>query len=134
MNLNFATTFTVLPKHTNYMYPMIFGGSFFSEMDLCAASCVNRLLHDSECDSAVTHKFEGTFHAACECGDLVFLTAKITELRKKAVVVKVTAFRERRGKAGRDHVADANFVFVTKKDGKFHPHGLEMPDGSHEES
>jgi len=124
MNTEFETTFVVMPKHCNYMYPMIFGGAFFSEMDLCAASCVNRLLHDSECDSAVTHKFEGTFHAAAESGDLVFLRAKVIQLRKKAVVVKVTAYRERRAKTGQDFIADATFVFCTKKDGKFEHHGL----------
>lgn len=127
MNLKFDTNFTVMPKHCNYMYPMIFGGHFFSEMDLCAACCVNRLLHDSECDSAVTHKFEGTFHAAAENGDLVFLEAEVTELRTKAVVVSVKAYREKRANAGRDFVADAKFVFVTKKEGQYFPHGLKMP-------
>lgn len=127
MNLKFDTNFVVMPKHTNYMYPMIFGGHFFSEMDLCAASAVTRLLHDSVCDSAVTHKFEGTFHAAAESGDLVFLEAEITELRHKAVVVEVKAYREKRTHPGRDFVAQAKFVFVTRKDGKYHPHGLVMP-------
>lgn len=127
-NLKFETTFTVLPKHCNYMYPMIFGGAFFSELDLCAASAVSRLLHDSDCDSAVTHKFEGTFHAAAESGDIVFLQAEIVELRKKAIVIKVEAFRERRSTSGRDKVADARFVFVSKKGGNFHDHGLVMPN------
>lgn len=128
MNLRFDTSFVVMPSHCNYMAPMIFGGHFFSEMDLCAASAVTRLLHDSVCDSAVTHKFEGTFHAAAECGDLVFLESDITELRHKAVVVEVKAYREKRGKAGRDYVAQAKFVFVTRKDGQYHPHGLSLPE------
>src|SRR5258708_35733694 len=115
MNLLFDNSFVVMPKHCNYMYPMIFGGHFFSEMDLCAATCVTRLLHDSECDSAVTYKFEGTFHAACEAGDIVFLRAEIVELRRNAVVVNVKAHRERRPKGGKEHVADAKFVFVTRK-------------------
>ena len=132
MNTTFETTFVVMPKHCNYMYPMIFGGSFFSEMDLCAASCVNRLLHDSDCDSAVTHKFEGTFHAAAESGDLIFLLAEIVELRKKAVVVKVKAYREPRATAGRGFIAEGKFVFVTKKNGQFAHHGLslERADGA----
>lgn len=109
------------------MYPMIFGGHFFSEMDLCAACCVNRLLHDSECDSAVTHKFEGAFHAAAENGDLIFLEAEVTELRTKAVVVSVKAYREKRAKVGRDFIADAKFVFITKKEGQYSSHGLKMP-------
>lgn len=127
MNLMFETTFTVLPKHCNWMYPMIFGGAFFSELDLCAACCVNRLLHDSECDRAVTHKYEGTFHAAAECGDIIFLSAEVVELRHKAVVVQIKAYRERRAKPGQDFIAEARFVFVTKKGDDFHPHGLKLP-------
>lgn len=130
MNLSFDTTFTVLPKHCNYMYPMIFGGALFSELDLAAACCVNRLLHDSECDSAVTHKYEGTFHAAAEAGDIVFINAQIVELRRNAVVVQIVAHREQRAKAGKDKIADAKFVFVTKKSGVFHPHGLSLPQNS----
>lgn len=127
MNLKFSTTFTVMPKHCNYMYPMIFGGHFFSEMDLCAACCVNRLLHDSDCDSAVTHKFEGTFHNAAENGDLIFLDAEVVELRHKAVVVAVRAEGEKRAKSGRTLLATARFVFVTKKNGEYHYHGLQLP-------
>ena len=116
MNLNteFETTFTVLPKHTNYMYPLIFGGSFFSEIDLCAASCVNRFLHASEtCNSAVTHKAETTFAKPCYCGDLIFLKAKVNSVSKKSIVVTVSAQRERRGVAGRDHVGTTKFVFIS---------------------
>lgn len=126
MNLEFNTTFVVMPKHCNYMYPMIFGGAFFSELDLAAASCVGRLLHDSECDSAVTHKFSGTFHKAAECGDLIFLECKITQLRIKGIAVNVKAYREKRSERYRDFIAEADFVFVSKKDGQFHPHGLKL--------
>lgn len=127
LNLRFETNFVVMPQDLNYMQPMIFGGAFFSKMDLCAACCVSRLLHDSECDSAVTHKFEeGVFHAAAELGDLIFIESQIIELRKKAVVLVVKAFREKRAVRGRDFIAQAKFVFVTKKDGKFHPHGLSL--------
>lgn len=125
-NIKFTTNFVVMPSHCNYMYPMIFGGHFFSEMDLCAASCVSRLLHDSECDSAVTHKYSGIFHAPAECGDLIFLEAEVLELRTKSVRMKITGFREKRATKGKDLVAEAEFVFVTKKDGKFHPHGLTL--------
>jgi acyl-CoA hydrolase len=125
MNTVFETNFVVMPQHTNYMAPMIFGGALFSELDLAAASCVTRLLHDSVCDSAVTFKCQDlTFHAAAECGDLVFIRAEIVELRQNAVRVQVDAWRERRAQAGRDKIADCWFVFVTKLDGKFHPHGL----------
>jgi acyl-CoA hydrolase len=124
MNLTFETNFTVLPKHCNYHIPMIFGGEFFAQMDLAAAMCVSRLLHDSECDSAVTHKFSGEFLAAAEMGDIIFLKCEVTELRKKAVVVSVVANREKRTEPGQDLIAKAEFVFVTKKNGIFAHHNL----------
>lgn len=97
MNLKFETNFVVMPTQTNYMYPMIFGGSFFAEMDLCAAQCVKRLLHDSKtCKYSVTHKFEGTFHRPCYAGDLIYLYAEVTDIRHKSIVVKVKAYREKR--------------------------------------
>lgn len=113
-----------MPSDCNYMFPMIFGGAFFAQMDLAAASCVSRLLHASDCDSAVTHKFSGTFHAAAQCGDLIFLECTVDSVRKKAIIVSVRAFREKRAQPGRDFIAEAEFVFCSKKDGKFHPHGI----------
>lgn len=126
MNLLFSTSFCTMPSDCNYHYPMIFGGAFFAKMDLAAAMTVSRLLHDSECDSAVTHKFEGEFLSAAECGDIIFLSCEVIELRKKAVVVEVTAKREKRAKKGQDLIAKAKFVFVTKKNGEFCPHGLTL--------
>lgn len=126
MNTVYENSFIVMPKDCNYMFPMIFGGAFMSQLDMCAAACVNRLLHDSECDCAVTYKYEGTFHAAAESGDIVFMRAEVVELRRNAVVVTVRAEREKRGNPARDHVADARFVFCTKKESKFHPHGLKL--------
>ena len=113
MNLEFETNFTVLPKHTNYMFPMIFGGAFFSELDLCAAVCVNRFLHDSDCEGAVTHKADVTYLAPCYVGDTIYMKANVTSVGKKSIVVDVIADRERRGSPERDRVADAKFVFVS---------------------
>lgn len=129
LNLVFENSFTVMPKHCNYMYPMIFGGAFFSELDLCAAACAKRLLQASECDSAVTHKvLELVFHKAAECGDMVFMRAEIVELRRKGITIRVSADREKGCVPGRDHIADATFVFVSKKGDEFVPHGLSMPE------
>lgn len=116
MNTKFETNFVVMPEHTNYLAPMIFGGAFFAELDLCAAQCVTRLLYDSPCKAAVTHKFEGCFHKPCYAGDLIFLQAEVVELRHKAIKVEVRAYREKRGKPERDYVAFASFVFVSVSD------------------
>lgn len=125
-NIEYENSFSVMPKHCNWHMPMIFGGAFMGELDLCAAAAVSRVLHDSECDSAVTYKANFTFYAPAESGDLIFMKARITELRSKAVSIKVTAHRERRATRGRDLMAEAEFVFCTKLGDKFHPHGLEM--------
>lgn len=133
MNTNFENSFIVMPSQCNYQLGptgqmMIFGGAFMAELDLCAASCVSRLLQPTECDSSVTYKvLEGTFHVACECGDLVVMQATVVELRRNAVVVHVTAFQEKRDSGGRQKAADFRFVFVSKKAGQVHPHGLKMP-------
>jgi len=127
MNLKFSTNFVVMPSDCNYHFPMIFGGAFFSKLDLAAACAVSRLLHDSECDSAVTHKVENLeFLAPAECGDIIFIDCEIVELRKKSVVVAVIAKREKRAQEGQDLIAKANFVFVTKLGKQFHPHGLSL--------
>lgn len=127
-NITFENSFIVMPKDCNYMFPMIFGGAFMSQLDLCAAACVTRLLHDSECDSAVTYKvLDGIFHLACEAGDMVFMKATVVELRNTAIVVQVTAFRERRNDPNRERAADFKFVFVSKRNGQYFPHGLVLP-------
>lgn len=139
MNLKFETNFTVMPRHTNYMYPMIFGGAFFAELDLCAAQCVSRLLYDSDsCKASVTHQFEGKYYKPCYAGDIVFLYAEVVEMRHKAIKVHVKAYREKRGIGVRDFVAEASFVFISVSDVShvqskpdllpYADHGLKLPD------
>lgn len=109
----YENSFVVLPKHANYHSPMIFGGEFFAQLDLCAATCVNRFLHDSDCETAVTHKAEVTFLAPCYVGDIIFMKARVASTGKKSIVIDVTAERERRQSAERDLVATVKFVFVS---------------------
>ena len=112
----FETNFLVMPDQTNAMTPMIFGGAFFAQMDLCAANTVRRALYQSTvCNAAVTHKFEGTYRIPCYLGDLILLIGEIVEVRHKAIVVKVEAYRERKH-VERELVADAKFVFVSVTD------------------
>jgi len=131
MNTKFSTNFYVLSKHTNHKIPLIFGGAFFSELDLAAASCVRQVLYGTECDNAVTYKFEGTFHAPSFMGDIIYIDAEIVEMRYKTISVKVEAYREPEptseiNDAKRIHVASANFVFVTMKEDKYINHGLSL--------
>lgn len=139
MNTHFETNFTVLPMHTNYHPPMIFGGAFFAEIDLCAAACVNRFLHDSTCESAVTHLVENLkFLAPCYVGDIIYIEADVVGTGKKSIVVNVVARRERRDSPKLDLVAEAKFVFVSiehtndviNKPQKlpYKEHGLTLPE------
>jgi acyl-CoA hydrolase len=115
MYTTFETSFLVMPEHANSMSPMIFGGAFFSEMDLCAANTVRRVLYDSDaCSDAVTHKFEGTYHHPCYLGDLILLRGEVLEIRKKSLLIEVKAWREvKKEKVEQELVADAKFVFVS---------------------
>jgi acyl-CoA hydrolase len=119
MNLVFETTYTILPADTNYMTPLVFGGAFFAQLDLCAAQTANRFLHASTtCHAAVTHKAEVVFSKPTYSGDLIFMRGEIVEIGKKSIVVEVTANREKRGKPGRDLAAKARFVFISITDVK----------------
>ena len=126
------------------MFPLVFGGAFFSYMDKLEATTVNRALYGSTtCHAAVTHKFEGTFHKPTYVGDLIFIEGEVVQLGKISVVVEVKAFREIAShysaatKHQRELVAEAKFVFVSISDrAKMdqHPdllpydnHGLKMP-------
>jgi acyl-CoA hydrolase len=122
-----SNSFVVMPTHTNYMYPLIFGGAFMSELDLCAATLVNNLVKRSKSvDNAVTHKADFTFHAPSYAGDVIYMEAIVEELGKKSIVVKVQAYREPRDSMERIHVATSQFVFVTRKGEEYKQHLLQL--------
>jgi acyl-CoA hydrolase len=111
------------------MNPIIFGGKFMSELDLCAAKCVRRFLYDSTtADGSVTYKMDVTFKAPCYQGDLIFIEAEIVDTGEKSISVSVKAFREQKvfrrtrdplhsdnSYQERVEVAEANFVFISIK-------------------
>lgn len=129
MNTKFESSFIVFPEHTNHMSPIIFGGKFMAELDLCAAKCVRRFLYDSDtADGSVTYKMDVTFKAPCYQGDLIFIEANIVNTGEKSISVNVKAFREQLLCRRRSHdyrvnsktierveVAEANFVFISIK-------------------
>jgi acyl-CoA hydrolase len=122
-----SNSFVVMPIHTNYMYPLIFGGAFMGELDLCAATLVNNLVKQSRTvDNAVTHKADFTFHAPSYAGDVIYMDATVEELGKKSIVVKVQAYREPRDSMERIHVATSQFVFVTRKGEEYRQHLLQL--------
>jgi len=127
IDMTHSNSFVVMPIHTNYMYPLIFGGAFMSELDLCAATLVNKLVKKSTTvDNAVTHKADFTFHAPSYAGDVIYMDASVSELGKKSIVVKVEAHREPRDSEIRIHVSTAKFVFVTRMGEEYKHHNLEL--------
>jgi acyl-CoA hydrolase len=117
----------VYPKHCNTLTPMIFGGFLFSFIDETAHTLALFALEDSECNEAVTYKImESTFHAAAELGDILLLECEIVEVRNKSIRITVKVRRKKPTKPEVKHIADAELVFVSRKDGVFTPHGLEM--------
>lgn len=104
--------FRVMPTDTNYMSPLIFGGAFMSQLDLCAATAVKQALHYGVCKHAVTHKADFEFQKPTYLGDTIYMTATIAEVGKKSLVVEVVAEREKPSSSERDKVASARFVFV----------------------
>lgn len=124
MNTTFETNFMVMPTDANHLSPLIFGGAFFSQMDLCAANTVRRFLYDSEtATGAVTHKVLNlTWFKPCYVGDLVYLRGQVVSWGQKSVSVEVLAEREEKispdvvkltkKSSFREKVAEGTFVFV----------------------
>lgn len=116
--MEYRSSFIVFPEHSNHMYPIIFGGKFMTELDLCAAKCVRTALFKSVmADSAVTHKVTITFLKPCYVGDLIEIEADIKSLGTKSLVVSVNAYRVRKDSRAPDfkivtRVAEAELVFI----------------------
>lgn len=120
------TSFVVMPKDLNYM-GIIFGGVFMSQLDLAAATLVNRAIRVSDTsDKAVTFKFDVEFSKPCFEGDIVTIESEIVELRKKAIVVKLKAYREPRTDSVKELVAVCNTVFVSMNENHYVNHQLEL--------
>jgi acyl-CoA hydrolase len=105
------TSFIVFPEHTNHMSPIIFGGKFMAEMDLCAAKCARRALYESKvANGSVTHKANFTFLKPAYLGDLIVINSYVSEVREKSLTITTNANRET--KDGFEKIAEATFVFV----------------------
>jgi len=110
----FDTNFTIMPTETNYMSPLVFGGSFFSHLDMAAAQAANRVLHSSPiAKAAVTHVATVQFLKPCYMGDLIHIHAEVVEVHKKSISINVTAHREKPGSGIQEVAAVAKFVFVS---------------------
>lgn len=122
--LSNKTDFIVMPSNTNYM-GIIFGGYFMSQLDLAAATVVNRAVRCSDtADKAVTHKFDVEFAKPSYSGDIITIESNIISLGKKSIVVKQRAYKETREDSAKVLVAVAQVVFVTMNEEHYINHQL----------
>lgn len=121
-----TTDFVVMPANTNYMN-IIFGGYFMSQLDLAAATVINRAIRQSKtADKAVTHLFSVEFCKPCHAGDIVTIESEIVEVRKKAITVEQKAYKETRTDAEKILVASTKTTFVAMNGTEFVEHELEL--------
>lgn len=127
-DMTFSNSFIVMPKDCNYMFPLIFGGAFMAQLDLCAAILANRLVKISDTvNNAVTFKADFEFSGPSYSGDIIRMVAGLLDLKKKSICIKVLAYREPRESLEKTLVATGNFVFVTRDDEMYREHELKMP-------
>ena len=119
-------SFTVLPKHTNHMSGVIFGGYFMEQIDITCGELCRRALYSSEVKAAFTHKVEIEFCKPARLGDIVFIEAEVAEVRKKALVISFTSHVERLGSGECEEVAFGKLVWVSHEGGVYKNHGLEL--------
>ena len=125
-----SNSFVVMPKHTNYMENLIFGGHFMGELDLCCAVLTTKLVRYSPtANNAVTFKVTDLeFMGPSFVGDIIYMYATCTELRQKAIAISIRAERETRQSSERFPIAKANFVFVTRNDNTYCKHFLKLKE------
>lgn len=124
----YSTSFTVFPDHTNYNDPpSIFGGKMLAEMDNAAAMACRRALYSTDCTDAITVAVNDVvFLRPAYIGEMVHLEATVIGVGDKSLTVRVICRREDKG--GKiEMMAQSMFVFCARKQGKPHPHGLELP-------
>lgn len=127
MILEHETNFIVMPKDCNWMDDgkLVFGGFMLSQMDLCAASLVKKVLRSSPCDSAVTVGVNDVnFIRGAKAGDLVVLKATLWNTGKKSIDIKVEGWIDKED--GLVKKCDGMFSWVTRQNGEFKPHKLPL--------
>lgn len=122
MKLVHESSQIVFPLHTNDR-GTIFGGEFMGAVDLVVAQHVMWLLHEgkSECQDAVTVHFDIDFLDKAIVGDLLTIRSTLDKIGLKSMSFKAEA-RRIDGKL----MATANVVYISRKDGEPHRHGLPM--------
>ena len=112
----------VFPEDANHM-GTIFGGKLVSVIDLAVAQHTMILLKQeaSECDDAVTVSFANVnFHFGAVVGDLLTIRSDVDKIGIKSMTFRFSVHRLVDGKL----IADGTTVFVARKNGVAHAHGI----------
>lgn len=111
-------THIVFPGDCNSM-GTIFGGEILSLVDLCCFEHSLLLLENTDCDDAVTVNFSNVdFLKGPVVGDLIKVTSNVNKIGIKSITFSFTCTVKN------EIVTQGECVFVARKDGKTHKHGL----------
>lgn len=105
--IEYTTSIIVFPKHSNHLYPLIFGGALMEMMDLTAAMTSRRALQLTELEHSVTHKADYTFHRPSYVGDVLDLTGTVKSCSVKSLAIEVIVKRKS------ELIATGSFVFIS---------------------
>lgn len=128
--MSFTTFWTIMPKDTNYMYPLVFGGAMMSEVDLAAATHARMLMHWTNCDKPVTYDTHMKFTARAYSGDTIKFVSHLVEVRDNALKFIVNAYKialpteENNQCIESEHIGQHELVFVTMRGDTYTPHKL----------
>lgn len=128
--MEFTTYWTIMPKDTNYMFPLVFGGAMMSQVDLAAATHARMLLNWTSCDKVVTHKADFDFGTRAYAGDTIRFDSKVVEVRNNSIRFIVDAYRSALPDGSKpmgicfEHIGKHELVFVTMTGDQSTPHKL----------
>jgi len=107
----FDSGFVVYPRDTNHM-GTLFGGKTAEEMDRAAGIAVRRALYGTKYKRAVTASTALTYTRPGNVGDLVLVSAVVTEQAGRKLTVSVTVQRESSDGKTLTALAYGQFLFV----------------------
>jgi acyl-CoA hydrolase len=123
-------SFTVMPMdcnfNTNYngKNDIVFGGNIMYHMDFAGAKVARRATYGIGHDMIVTASTDTiNFTSPAYLGDIITMVATVKALGRTSIQIRIKVSRESMiGEV--ESICSANMVFVTMKDGKPFPHGL----------
>lgn len=128
--MEFTTYWTIMPKDTNYMFPLVFGGAMMSQVDLAAATHARMLLNWTSCDKTITYKANVLFSAPSYAGDTIRFDSRLVEVRDNSLRFIVEAYRIPLPNGSKpmqityELIGKHELVFVTMTGDQFTPHRL----------